>query len=183
MAPLTPLVERNRAALLALAISVVAALSLLGAYYFEYILKLAPCPLCLQQRWAYYLAVPLATAVAWAAASDWPPTAIRTGFAILLVMFLGNAVLGVYHAGAEWKFWPGPATCAAIGDPLPLNAGTLLEQMNQAVIVRCDEAAWRFLGLSLAGYSVLISLAVAGAALAGLTAGAVQGSSSVSQYR
>jgi disulfide bond formation protein DsbB len=27
--------------------------------------------------------------------------------------------------------------------------------------VRCDEAAWRFLGLSLAGYNVLISLVLA----------------------
>jgi disulfide bond formation protein DsbB len=37
-------------------------------------------------------------------------------------------------------------------------------------VVRCDEAAWRFLGLSLAGYNVLISLALAGVALWGANA-------------
>jgi disulfide bond formation protein DsbB len=35
-------------------------------------------------------------------------------------------------------------------------------------VVRCDEAAWRFLGLSLAGYNVLISLALAAIAALGL---------------
>jgi disulfide bond formation protein DsbB len=33
--------------------------------------------------------------------------------------------------------------------------------------VRCDEVQWRFLGLSLAGYNVLISLALAALALWG----------------
>jgi disulfide bond formation protein DsbB len=168
-------------ALLALAISAIAALSLLGAYFFEHVLGLLPCPLCLQQRYAYYLAVPLATLVAWAAAAGWPSAATRSGFALLSAAFLANAALGVFHAGAEWKFWPGPTDCAARPLPLKLDAGALMQQMQQTVIVRCDEAAWRFAGLSLAGWSVLISLLVVVLALTGLFALKGYGSSSVSQ--
>ena len=40
------------------------------------------------------------------------------------------------------------------------GAGGLLQQMQATRVVRCDEAAWRFLGLSLAGYNVLITLAL-----------------------
>jgi disulfide bond formation protein DsbB len=168
-------------ALLALAISAVAALSLLGAYFFEHVLDLLPCPLCLQQRYAYYLAVPLATLVAWAAAAGWPVGLPRAGFVLLAAAFLANAALGIYHAGAEWKFWAGPTDCAARPLPLKLDAGSLMQQMQQTVIVRCDEAAWRFAGLSLAGWSVLISLGLVVLAVTGLVSRRGYGSSSVSQ--
>ena len=79
------------------------------------------------------------------------------GFVILLLAALANAWLGGYHAGVEWKFWPGPTDCSG-----PLvdfgKAGNLLEQLDKVKVVRCDEVQWRFLGLSLAGYNVLISL-------------------------
>jgi len=63
----------------------------------------------------------------------------------------------------------------------PPGSGSLIEQMNQARVVRCDEAAWRFLGLSLAGYNVLVSLMLAAIALWGAWSTRAQGSSSVSQ--
>jgi disulfide bond formation protein DsbB len=62
------------------------------------------------------------------------------------------------------------------------RGGSLIEQINRSRVVRCDEAAWRFLGLSLAGYNVLVSLAIAAIAIwgaFGVKAG--QGSSSESQ--
>ena len=85
---------------------------------------------------------------------------------LAVVMMLG-VLLGAYHAGVEWKLWEGPTDCTG-----PISdfgsTGNLLRQMEMTSIVRCDEAAWRFLGLSLAGYNVLIS-----AVLAGLAIGAV----------
>jgi disulfide bond formation protein DsbB len=189
MDSLIAMFRRNPPAVAALAGAMASALTLLGAYYFEYVLKILPCPLCLQQRWAYYAAIPLATLVAWAAAAGWPDRLIKAGLVLLLLMFLANAGLGTYHAGAEWKLWAGPTDCAAPPLALPTEAGSLLTQMQQTVVVRCDEAAWRFLGLSLAGWNVLISLGFAGLMLAGLRGLPVlsaqtrlpQGSSSVSQ--
>ena len=48
----------------ALAIAVVAAATLAGAWFFQLVLDIRPCPLCLEQRYAYYLALPLALVVA-----------------------------------------------------------------------------------------------------------------------
>jgi disulfide bond formation protein DsbB len=80
----------------------------------------------------------------------------------------------------EWKLWAGPLECSGALNDLG-TAGNLLERVQTTRIVRCDEAAWRFLGLSLAGYNVLISLALAVIAGAGAWASARYGSSSVSQ--
>ena len=46
----------------------------------------------------------------------------------------------------------------------------MLKQLQNIRIVRCDEAAWRFLGISLAGYDVLVSLFLAVVAAWGLKA-------------
>ena len=73
--------------------------------------------------------------------------------------FLYNAGLSIYHAGAEWHFWPGPDTCTGDGDLLQPKSLSKALQHNQ--VVRCDEAAIRIFGMSLAGYNVLISGALA----------------------
>jgi disulfide bond formation protein DsbB len=144
------------------------AATILGAYFFQYVLGLAPCPLCLDQRIAYYVSIPLAIVVAFAAARRAPPPLLVAGFAVISLAMLFNAGLAVFHAGVEWKWWPGPRECSGpIGD---LGAGgDLLNQLQSISIVRCDEAAWRFLGLSLAGYNVLISVALAAIAVWGMT--------------
>ena len=77
---------------------------------------------------------------------------------------LWGAYLGVFHAGVEWKFWPGTPECSGAATFGP--AGGLLNRLQDIVVVRCDEAAWRFLGISLAGYNAVISAALAVVALA-----------------
>jgi disulfide bond formation protein DsbB len=159
-------IAENPALLAGLAITLVAAATLAGAWFFELVLDIRPCPLCLEQRYAYYLAVPLGVLTVFAALRHAPRQLLMAAFVILLIAALGNAYLGGYHAGVEWKFWPGPTDCSG-----PLvdfgKAGGLLEQLDKVKVVRCDEVQWRFLGLSLAGYNVLISLAMAAVALFG----------------
>ena len=159
-------IASNPACLAALAIAAVAAATLAGAWFFQLVLDIRPCPLCLEQRYAYYLALPLAAFVAFFAARGAPRHVLMAGFVILLVAALANAWLGGYHAGVEWKFWPGPTDCS--GPIVDFSkTGNLLEQLDKVKVVRCDEVQWRFLGLSLAGYNVLISLAMAAIALFG----------------
>ena len=89
------------------------------------------------------------------------------GLALLALAALYNAWLGGYHAGVEWKFWQGPTDCS--GSVVDLgSAGTLLERLDTVKVIRCDDVQWRFLGLSLAGYNVLISLAMAAIAAWGI---------------
>jgi disulfide bond formation protein DsbB len=139
----------------ALAIALAAALTLAGAWFFELVLGLEPCPLCLDQRIPYYIAVPLGLVVAWLARDPLRSGLTRIGLALLGFVLLIGAGYGVYHAGIEWNFWQGPAACAA-GAPAP--SGDILSSLKGARrIVPCNEAAWRFLGISLAGYNVLIA--------------------------
>ena len=150
----------NPALTAALAITGIAAATIAGAWFFQLVLGLVPCPLCLEQRYAYYLAVPLGALVALAAARDAPRGIVLAGLALLTLAALGNAVLGTYHAGVEWKFWQGPTDCTGPIGNLG-SAGSLLERLDTVKVVRCDEIQWTFLGLSLAGYNVLISLLMA----------------------
>jgi disulfide bond formation protein DsbB len=144
----------------AIAIAVAGAATILGAWFFQYALGLNPCPLCLEQRYAYYFAIPLAVMVL---LGDHVGASRKVLFAALVAIALGmlyNAGLGVYHSGIEWKWWAGPQECSGPLDDLSAPGG-LLERLQSISVVRCDEAAWRFLGLSLAGYNALISLALA----------------------
>lgn len=142
-----------------LGVAGIAAVTLAGAWFFQLMLGLVPCPLCLEQRYAYYLAVPLAALIAMAASRGASPRLLGAGLALLVLASLANAGLGTYHAGVEWGFWQGPTGCS--GPMLDLSGGSLLESIKTAKVIRCDEVQWRFLGLSLAGYNVLISLAMA----------------------
>ena len=157
----------NPAAVAALAIAAVAAATLAGAWFFQLVLDIRPCPLCLEQRYAYYLALPLALVVAFAAARGAPRPMLLAAFAVLLLAALANAWLGGYHAGVEWQFWQGPTDCSGPVADLG-SAGTLLQRLDTVKVIRCDEVQWRFLGLSLAGYNVLISLALAAIAMWGV---------------
>jgi disulfide bond formation protein DsbB len=157
----------NPALTAALAITAIAAATLAGAWYFQLVLDIVPCPLCLEQRYAYYLAIPLGALVALAAARDASRAVLLAGLVILALAAFGNAWLGTYHAGVEWKFWQGPTDCTGPIGNLG-SAGTLLERLETVKVIRCDEVQWRFLGLSLAGYNVLISLLMAAIAAWGI---------------
>ena len=141
-------------------VAVVGGLTIYGFFFFQFVLGYPPCPLCLDQRNAFYVSVPLATLLCLGANHGASSKVMIAGFAVIAAVMLWNTGLSAYHAGVEWKFWPGPADCSG-----PINslgsASDMLKQLQDIRIVRCDEAAWRFLGISLAGYDVLVSLFLA----------------------
>lgn len=135
-----------------------AAASIASALAFEHLGGHVPCPLCVQQRYAYYLSIPVLFA-ALTLSSGGRKGVAAAMFAAIALAFLANAGLGVYHAGAEWKFWPGPDSCA--GDQgVSATAGALLKDLETIRVVRCDEASWRMFGLSFAGWNVVASLLI-----------------------
>jgi disulfide bond formation protein DsbB len=150
-------------------VAIAGAATILGALFFQYGLGLRPCALCLEQRYPYYFGIPLAVFVVLGESVGSRRRILLAALLVIAAMMLWNAGLAGYHAGAEWKWWPGPDTCG--GTPDLGGSGNLLKQLQSVNVVRCDEAAWRFLGLSLAGYNVLISLALAAVAAWGFLAG------------
>ena len=131
--------------------------TILAALAFERFGGYAPCPLCLMQRWAYYAGVPALFLALVLVAAEWPRFAALLFFAVALG-FLANAGMGIYHSGVEWGFWPGPDTCTGDLRPLPSGPEGILGTIDKAPpVVRCDQAAWRFAGLSFAGWNVVAS--------------------------
>ena len=148
----------------ALGVLILAFATIAGAWIFEWAGYL-PCELCLMQRWAYYAGLPLAAIVAILAARESRGLA-GVGLALLGLVFIGSAMFGVYHAGVEWGFWPGPTGCTGALAKADSMAD-FLKQLETTKVVRCDAVAIRILGLSLAGWNAVMSAVMAALALLG----------------
>ncbi len=137
-----------------------------GALIFQ-AAGIAPCELCLRERWPYYAGMALGALTVGAAARG-PGGLSAACFAALMLLFCGSAAFGAYHAGVEWGWWAGPSDCTG-----PLSrAGSMndfMHQLQTVHVVRCDAVAIRILGLSLAGWNAVLSLVVAALAAAGVS--------------
>lgn len=142
-----------------------AALAIIAtAWAYEIWGGLKPCPLCLQQRYAYYFAIPALILILlfFRDLRQGPGALLLT---LVTLAFAANAVLAAYHSGVEWHWWAGPTACSGGGaTDLQTAAGGLLDSLEKTRVIRCDEASWRFLGLSFAGWNVIFSLLFAAAA-------------------
>ena len=138
----------------------VSILMLAAAHAFETFGGYAPCTLCLRQREVYWAALTVA-AIGLALGALKKPL-VREGLALALAaIFLTGAVVAAYHAGAEWKWWPGPTTCS--GGAGTIEVGAISDLLAGAKVhpPACDQAAWRMLGISMAGYNAVISAGLA----------------------
>ncbi len=130
--------------------------TILGAWGSQLFGGLVPCELCLEQRMAYYWGLPVLALVLllW---NRLPLPVWYVAVAIGAAIFAWSTYMAGYHAGVEWGFWPGPTACTGTGTDLSFNdlaAGSLKP------VIACDAVQFRFLGLSLAGYNALISIAI-----------------------
>ena len=142
----------QRSALIILAMAGSLAM-LAGAFAFQYIGGLAPCHLCLLQRWPHAAALAIGL-LALAIPGRLLPLA---GAAAALT----TAGIGIYHTGVERLWWAGPTSCSA-GSIAGLDVKDLLDpSIVAAPVVRCDEVAWQMLGLSMASWNVVLSLGLA----------------------
>ncbi|MEC8016891.1 MAG: disulfide bond formation protein B [Pseudomonadota bacterium] len=125
---------------------------LLGAFGFQYIGEMAPCKLCIWQRYPHGAAVVIG--------------AVALAFPVLILPYLGalaalaTAGVGAYHTGVERGWWEGPSTCTSgpIGN---LSADELMQQIMSAPLVRCDDVPWEMLGLSMASWNAVASFVLA----------------------
>ncbi|WP_366655037.1 disulfide bond formation protein B [Fodinicurvata sp. EGI_FJ10296] len=129
---------------------------------------LLPCPLCLWQRWPYWVAIAMLLATIIIPGRD-QGALVRTFLLTAVgITFTVGAGLGGYHVGVEQGWWPGLASCGATGPALQsgMAAEDLRQQLFDTPVVRCDRPAWTLFGISMAGYNMLVSAVLAFAALA-----------------
>ena len=154
---------RRPVTLVSALVFLIAGATILAALAFEHLGGYAPCPLCLEERYAYYFAVP-ASALAFLFARGRSIGVARILLVLIALAFLANAAAGIYHAGIEWKWWPGPGECSGAFE-LQWGEGGIVD----TPVIRCDEASWRFLGLSFAGWNAAVSALLACVAAYGAT--------------
>ena len=138
-----------------------------GAFAFEYLGGLPPCPLCLTQRWVHAAAIVFGLASAAAIGLNTQARRIsRLLCWVLGLIFLVSAYWASYHAGIEYGFWPGPSTCTASGGG-QFSLSDLSAALNSRTnVVLCDEVAWSMLGVSMAGWNAILSILLAAASFA-----------------
>lgn len=122
-----------------------------------------PCALCYTQRHVYWGAIAISVLALGAHAALKSPLALRVGAVLLGVAFLAGTTIAAYHAGVEWKFWPGPKTCSNLASGAVTANDIAAALGRKIIVVPCDEAAWRdpILRLSMAGWNALGSAALA----------------------
>jgi len=131
-------------------------LAIAGAWGSQLFGGLVPCELCLEQRLAYYWGLPILALilVLW---NRLPLAVWYIAMAIVALIFVWGTYMGGYHAGVEWGFWPGPTACTGTGDGVSFDD---LNNIDAAKVIPCDAVQFRFLGISLAGYNALVSIAI-----------------------
>jgi disulfide bond formation protein DsbB len=127
------------------------------AHAFETFGHMAPCELCLKQRVVYWVAGAVALGAMIVVRLPGGPRLRQLSCWLLALIFAVGCGVAIYHAGVEWKFWPGPQTCTG-GGRVDVSELKNLLAGNLHNIVRCDEPAWVFLGLSMAGWNAVGSL-------------------------
>ncbi|WP_198005817.1 disulfide bond formation protein B [Erythrobacter sp. SD-21] len=130
----------------------VPALLLAGAYISQFGFGLYPCEMCWWQRYPHFAAVGLALISFFVAPK-------RLWVALAAGGILTSGLIGFFHAGVEYDLWEGVTSCAAV--PQLEEGQSALDAIMNAPVVRCDEAPWTLVGISLAGFNFLISTGAA----------------------
>jgi disulfide bond formation protein DsbB len=149
---LTPILDRWRFfALMA------SGFMLATAHAFQTFGGMAPCELCLKQRTVYWVALAIAAVAMVVVRMPGGPRLREASCWLLALVFLTSVGVAGYHAGVEWKYWPGPASCSGGGTVSVAALKDLLNGVGQKMPA-CDKPAWVFAGLSMAGWNTVASL-------------------------
>ncbi|KQP36538.1 disulfide bond formation protein B [Methylobacterium sp. Leaf100] len=140
----------------ALILVVGAVVTLAAALYFQFVLGYVPCKLCLEERIPYYAAIPLGIL-----ALVLPERLSRVALGLAALGLLYGAGLSVYHVGAEWALWAGPTDCGGGTGAAPATVTDFRATLETTRVADCSTAAWRFLGVSLAGWNAVVAFVLA----------------------
>ena len=134
---------------------------LLGALAFQHLGGMAPCALCIWQRWPHLAALLIGLLALSLAGRLGGPLGGRLLPLLGALAAATSAGIGLFHVGVEQGWWDGLATCSA-GSVAGISAADLMNPaVDVAAVVRCDEIAWSLMGISMAGWNVIASMILA----------------------
>ncbi len=136
--------------------AVISSCMLGGAFLFEYFGGLAPCKMCIWQRWMH-IALTLSALLGLLCPIE---TKVKPALLFVFLIALASAVIAGFHAGVEWHFWDGPAGCVSAIDS-STEIAFQVDQLLNTPVVRCDDVPWSLFGISMAGWNAIFSLDIA----------------------
>jgi disulfide bond formation protein DsbB len=147
---------------IAFALLAAGAVAILGtAFAFQYIGGLAPCVLCLWQRYPYAIVIGLAGVGFGLARVPGQSRAVLGGVMIAIALaMITDAGIAAFHVGVEQHWWQGTQGCTGTTGAAT-TAADLARMLKATPVVRCDEVAWSLAGISMAGYNFAAALGMA----------------------
>ena len=126
-------------------------ISIISAYYIEFVLGHKPCNLCLIERIPYGLSIFLVTLNFFSKKN--------TKFLILLLtlIFIFSFIISAYHFGIEQGFFQESSVCGLKDTGQILSKEELLKQLSKST-VSCKDVTFRVFGLSLTTINIGLSL-------------------------
>ena len=137
--------------------AVMAFVMIAGALFSQYVLNMEPCELCFWERWPFYVGLPVLAVLLllWKQL----PASVRIGLTVLSgLIFVVSIGLASYHAGIEYKLWPGPASCTGLDTQLSFSDLNSIGAKDR--VVPCDVVPFEIFGISMAGFNALGSVFV-----------------------
>jgi disulfide bond formation protein DsbB len=147
---------------LAFALLLAAAVAILGtAFAFQFIGGLAPCVLCLWQRYPYAIVIGLAgTGFGLTRMAGQSAAVLAVLMFLIALAMVIDAGIAAFHVGVEQHWWRGTSGCTGTTGAAT-TAAELARQLKATPVVRCDEVAWSLAGISIAGYNFVAALGMA----------------------
>jgi disulfide bond formation protein DsbB len=134
-------------------IFVVSLISIISAYFIEYILGYQPCNLCLIERIPYGLSLILI------ALSFISKKMEKFLIILLILIFIFSFLISIYHFGIEQGFFQESSVCGLKNATEIMSKEELLKQLNEKTI-SCKDVTFRIFGLSLTSINIFISLII-----------------------
>lgn len=127
-----------------------------AVFYFQEYRGLQPCPLCLQQRYWHWAVIGISALTF--VVTRFKPGWINWAVVIVGLVLLGSAGMGAYHVAVEQKWIVAQCDVGGVLNPSDLSLDNLGNDLHPP---RCDEIAWSWLGVSMAGWNAIASLTLA----------------------
>ena len=134
-------------------IFLISLLSIIFAYFIEYILGYQPFNLCLIERIPYGLSIILIISNYFFNKNN------RFIILLLTLIFAFSILISFYHFGIEQDFFEESAVCGIKDASNVISKEELLKQL-QLKTISCKDVTFRILGLSLTTFNIVISLVI-----------------------
>ena len=126
-------------------------ISLISAFFIEYVLGHQPCNLCLIERIPYGLSIMIIMSIFLIKKN-------QKFFVLLLILtFAFSFAISFYHFGIEQEFFQESSVCGVNSLTESITKEDLLKQLSEKTI-SCRDVTFRIFGLSLTSINIVISL-------------------------